>query len=69
MTQDPEDIASMEMPCMCECGNFFDLHDGNSCRDCDKVFCTECIEEPFELCPGCKDYRELMEREESWRSV
>lgn len=53
MITDPEDIAGMEMPCECDCGEWFDLNDGNTCGECHKVFCTECVDEPFGLCPQC----------------
>lgn len=53
MTTDPEDIAGMDMPCECNCGEWFDLNDGNTCDECHKIFCTECVEEPFGLCPQC----------------
>jgi hypothetical protein len=51
---DPEDIAAMDMPCMCDCGEWFDLNEGNTCDGCNKVFCTECVDEPFGLCPQCQ---------------
>ena len=52
-----EYALSMDMPCLCGCGNWFDLNDGNSCggQGCSKVLCDECLPEPFELCPDCKD--------------
>lgn len=53
MTTDPEDIARMDMPCQCDCGEWFDLNKGNACVECNKVFCTECVEEPFGFCPQC----------------
>ena len=43
----------MDMPCVCDCGEVFDLKDGNQCDECGKIFCTECVEKPFELCPNC----------------
>ena len=30
------------MPCMCECGEWFDLNDGYRDRDTNKVVCREC---------------------------
>lgn len=51
---DAEDIAKMDMPCECDCGNWFDLQEGNPCDSCDTVSCTECIESPWDTCPRCK---------------
>jgi hypothetical protein len=53
MTTGTENIAEMEMPCKCDCGEFFDLNDGNTCGECERVFCTECVDEPFGLCYQC----------------
>lgn len=35
----------MEMPCMCDCGKWFDLNDGHANRDHTKTICRECKEE------------------------
>jgi hypothetical protein len=43
------------MPCLCDCGEWFDLNDGNPCSDCNKVLCKKCINEPFDPCPTCKE--------------
>jgi hypothetical protein len=32
----------MEMPCLCDCGEWFDLNDGYSIRGSNKVVCYEC---------------------------
>jgi hypothetical protein len=32
----------MEMPCLCDCGNWFDLNDGYASLKSDKVVCREC---------------------------
>ena len=32
----------MDMPCMCDCGNWFDLNDGYSSQNSNKVVCKEC---------------------------
>jgi hypothetical protein len=62
MATDPEDIAAMDMPCMCDCGEFFDLNDGNPCAGCNKIFCEECVEKPFGYCPSCStDYIKIEE--------
>ena len=55
-TRDIADIAGMDMPCECDCGNWFDLNEGHSCgeRSCHKVLCIECLPEPFDFCPNCK---------------
>ena len=42
------------MPCECSCGTWFDLNDGNSCGECNTIFCTECVEEPFDTCERCE---------------
>ncbi len=49
-----EEIYTMDMPCECSCGKWFDLNDGNSCDSCNQVFCTDCVKEPFELCTICE---------------
>lgn len=33
---------TMEMPCRCDCGNWFDLLDGFSKRDSDIIICEDC---------------------------
>lgn len=35
----------MEMPCMCDCGNWFDLHDGVKSLHSNKVICEDCFGE------------------------
>ena len=37
----------MDMPCRCDCGNWFDLNDGYSSLNSNKVICKECKD--FEL--------------------
>ena len=32
----------MEAPCMCDCGNWFDLEDGYGSKNSSKVICREC---------------------------
>lgn len=32
----------MDMPCLCDCGQWFDLEDGSSKRNSDKVICPNC---------------------------
>lgn len=32
----------MEMPCMCDCGKWFDLNDGYSSKHSNEVICKEC---------------------------
>ena len=49
-----EDTIHMEMPCQCDCGNWFDLNDGNPCNKCDIISCEECIEQPWNTCPRCE---------------
>ena len=49
-----EEIYMMDMPCECPCGKWFDLNKGNPCDSCKQVFCTKCVEEPFENCDNCK---------------
>lgn len=34
----------MEMPCMCDCGKWFDLHDGYTDHTTNKVVCKECAD-------------------------
>ena len=55
---DAEDIAKMDMPCVCRCGEFFDLNDGNPCRSCKEIWCEDCLEQPFEDCPNCVELRD-----------
>lgn len=44
--QETPDVDGMEMPCLCDCGNWFDLNDGY--RDkrygSNKVICESCHE-------------------------
>jgi hypothetical protein len=42
-------------PCVCSCGEMFDLEEGNTCGTCFKIFCEDCVEEPFDLCKSCDD--------------
>lgn len=35
----------MDMPCMCDCGKWFDLNDGHNSGKSNKVICAECKEE------------------------
>ena len=35
----------MEMPCQCDCGNWFDLNDGYPSKKNNKVICKECYNE------------------------
>ena len=39
----------MDMPCRCDCGNWFDLHDGYPERKSNKVVCKECNEKNVEI--------------------
>lgn len=32
----------MEQPCVCSCGDVFELDDGNACSECDVVHCEKC---------------------------
>ncbi|HEX6428766.1 MAG TPA: hypothetical protein VF008_13820 [Niastella sp.] len=43
---DCEEEASefMEVPCRCDCGNWFDLEDGHKSKRGNKVICLECAE-------------------------
>lgn len=52
---DFEDFDEDSEICFCSCGNAFDLHDGNPCLRCNTIFCEECVDEPFDVCPGCRD--------------
>ena len=36
-----ENIEEMEMPCQCDCGNWFDLTDGTPKPGTNKVICGE----------------------------
>lgn len=40
---DDHETAGMEMPCRCDCGSWFDLHEGMP-GDRNKVICPECYE-------------------------
>lgn len=51
------------MPVRCDCGEWFDLLDGNGCGTCKKVFCCNCVKEPFDLCENCQS------EEDYFRSV
>jgi hypothetical protein len=35
----------MEMPCKCDCGKWFDLHDGYSLPNSNQVICKDCYNE------------------------
>ncbi len=46
----------MDMPCQCEiCGEWFELNDGNPCGVCKKIYCDECLDEPFDTCLDCRE--------------
>lgn len=51
--EEPND--HMEMPCRCDCGNWFDLNDGYPDRNSNKVVCGDCNERNGKI-------RELQER-------
>lgn len=36
-------IDNMEMPCMCDCGNWLELNDGRSSKHSNKLVCPECF--------------------------
>lgn len=38
----PKSPDCMEMPCMCDCGNWFDLNDGHPRKDSNIVVCEGC---------------------------
>ena|SRR5687767_930758 len=46
---EPEPNEFMEMPCRCECGNWFDLNDGHRSNKGNKVICRECAEDQAAL--------------------
>jgi hypothetical protein len=62
--QDDDDFgfgATMQEPSVCECGQIFDLDEGNPCSgDCHhpsasfKVYCNDCVDEPWSECPQCR---------------
>lgn len=39
---------SDDMPCLCDCGNWFDLHDGYGSKYSNKVICEECHQDEEE---------------------
>jgi len=39
-----EEIDQMEMPCKCDCGNWFDLDEGNTSHNSNKIICDDCFE-------------------------
>lgn len=39
----------MEMPCMCDCGEWFDLNDGFKSYHSNKVVCKSCHFKEFEI--------------------
>jgi hypothetical protein len=41
----------MEMPCMCDCGKWFDLYDGYTSRKSNQVICKDCRD--AEICKKC----------------
>lgn len=44
----------MEMPCRCDCGNWFDLNDGFGKKNSNIVICEEChVKEELLLCSRC----------------
>jgi hypothetical protein len=49
-----EPCACMEMPVQCDCGLWFDLHDGYPCEECSNVQCTKCLP-GHGLCTRCRD--------------
>lgn len=51
----------MDMPCTCECGEAFDLESGNPCDKCDGIFCHDCVPEPWDCCPQCRERMEVVD--------
>lgn len=43
-SKNPSITEFMEMPCKCDCGNWFDLNDGMTPRGVNKIICEECFE-------------------------
>lgn len=39
---------NMEMPCFCDCGEWFDLHDGYASKSSNKVICKACYKTQIE---------------------
>lgn len=44
---------SYEAPCVCDCGEIFELDEGNGCECCGTVYCTECLPEHLTPCSKC----------------
>lgn len=51
----------MEMPCICDCGKEFDLHDGFRDRNSNKVICEDCHQEQEEEREKEEEISELKE--------
>ena len=50
----PEDFENKEAPVLCSCGNWFDLFNGNGCKACKTVYCSDCLSESSDVCKKCK---------------
>lgn len=50
-------IFDMKEPCLCDCGQWFDLVEGNPCDSCNDISCMDCILVPWDTCKKCKDIK------------
>jgi len=57
-----EDFEEMEMPTLCNCGEWFDLHDGFPSRKLNITICEECYNREVEII----DLEEEIQDLENW---
>ena len=43
-----------EEPCVCDCGEVFELQDGVGCDKCNKVYCENCVNSR-NICEYCDE--------------
>lgn len=48
-----KDSDQFEEPCLCDCGEWFNLQDGIPCGSCENVYCPECLKTVFGKCNMC----------------
>lgn len=57
-----KDPDHMECPCLCECGEWFELHDGWAKPGSTKIVCRDCYENA-EQCANCKGTGEIVDED------
>jgi len=47
-------VSDNSIPAKCECGEWFDMRDGNQCSKCQAIFCDSCLHGPISECSDCQ---------------